>query len=202
MIEFQSLVLVGRTEPATEDNHMVRKVADAHGEHAARIFEWRWPEKAAEWDRWNVVGLVGRFGQWKLVEFQRWEGLGERAVPVLRGALRFWPDLDVINPEEVSRVNPPVLHRSWKLLPPSGVVHRPHDDPRGSPKERPGWVNRLRAVEIKLDRLGLLDHPLAGRLRDWERLLDQNRVRLDEGEAVGRFALVDVPERDDFEQAS
>ena len=176
MIEHPNVVLVGRFERAPLDfaGAWIRDAAGRFESIAQRAWFHRYPDDRDEWDDWNVIAMIGKFGAWHAVEFMGFEGFGTTPVPVLRSRLQFVPATRHIDPMPVTGYDPPVLHKSSRLMPADGKL--PGD--KWTPASRKTWMVGCRTVEDYLERRGLYGFPTAGTQRGWERLLVREGLRI------------------------
>lgn len=180
MIEHRGVTLVGRHEPLTEDTRALRVLIDPYRDRARRAWRRRWPDRLDAWDAWDVQAMIGRVGAWQYVDFLCFDRFGQTHAPALVERLRYTVDLGIIDPI-LAPDDPPVLHESWRLLPPDGHPNAPH-------AYRQGWIERLRTLEAKLERLGLFDHPGAITRDGWAATLAHYRMIIRE-DGHGRFHI-------------
>ena len=182
------LLLIGRHEHP--DNIRERRLFEAAQRIARRadqLYRWRWqgggdPDRL--WDRWQVQALIGPVGDWTESMYLAYDGFGVDPLPVMVGGLRYLFAADIIDPFTPSRIDPPVLLRSWELMPHDGVPDAP-----GSPTVRKSNAARLRNLGRQLDQHRLLDHPFAATKLGWEQLLQVRRLKIGE-DSRGRPAVV------------
>ncbi len=171
MLEFADVILLGREEPASEDNRWVRERYEALTAEMAGPYLREHTDRPELWHGHNVFAAIGPFGRWYRYEWQTWEGLGTLPIPHLAGVVRHDLTLGVIYPLAVDPVDPPVLHRSYELLPPPL--------PR-----RPDSREKILVACRKLERLGLLDWPEANSKLGWEAILRRQGLRILYGAVV------------------
>lgn len=180
MIEHRGVILIGRHEPLTDANRAMRVFTQPYRERAERAWRGRWPDRVEAWHTWDVQAMIGSFGAWHSVDFLCFDGFGRTHAPVLTERLRYIPILDQIDPMAVPD-NPPVLHEHWRLLPTDGQPGAEH-------AYRQGWVERLRTLEARLERMGAFDHPGAGTRDGWVGALAHYGLTVRE-DGHGRFHL-------------
>jgi hypothetical protein len=159
------LVLVGRRElPSSSPvERVLHDLAMSQARKAEALFRWRWPDEQSRWNEWQVVALTGT-SPWDRARFCVYEGFGVTPFPVLTGGVDYRPTVDTADLFEASRVDPPLLHRSWKLFGPGDVDGGNHG-------RQAGFIERLKTLGRQLDRRQLTEHPFSATQRSWERLL-------------------------------
>ena len=169
MVELASLILIGRQEPTTEDNRSIRMFMKERLDRAEWLWRYRWAERPADWDSWNVVALHGAFGAWSMIDFQTWKDLGRVPVPELVRVLRYVPAADMIDPIDVDPYDPPVLIGAHRLLapPPKSVKGSRY---KGTRSDQAYHFNQM------LERHGLLADPRIHSKRGFRRALEEQRL--------------------------
>jgi hypothetical protein len=186
MMELPSLLLIGRREPTTEDTRTIRSILKDRVDRAEWLWRFRWSERPADWDAWNVMALHGTFGSWSMIDFQVWRDLGATPAPELTRVLRYVPFADVIDPIDVDPYDPPLLIGAYRLL---------GDVPITAPtKKKPydGRSDRGFQFHRTLEQNGILSDPRIHTKRGFARVLAEQGFVVN----PDRWTLTRVPDAD------
>lgn len=197
MIDFGRILLVGRHESLSDEKRVLLARLTPMLARATDAMRERWPDRLDAWERWNVAAWHVEGTVLNRLDLLTFDGLGVRPLPHLVERWTYVVNLHHIDPLAVPG-DPPLLHRSSRLLDESQPVPGKDGKPVTRPQEWRSRVECIRLLEDALERESILDAPQGQTARGMEMLLRWKGLQIQAHKNGWRLRQISDDERMSF----